>query len=200
ELPTSRETGWASRRASAAIACAAPPSSARASSPVSGPAARPAGRPDRGLWSSFTVRSAAQVTTVARAMRAKSSAAATGTMSRLPTDTMRRSARTTAGLHPAALSSGPSVGPGAPRGAPGGAEDLGDAAEGERVLQVPGVARLEEGAPGEQRAEATDRRGRARVRPDLGDHRMEDAEVARERLEVEGGGDVGFAEQPFGRE
>ena len=54
--------------------------------------------------------------------------------------------------------------------------------------------------PGEQRPEAADRGGGARVRPDLGDHRMENAEVACERLEVEGGGDVGFPEQPFGGE
>ena len=36
--------------------------------------------------------------------------------------------------------------------------------------------------------------------PDLGDHGMEDAEVAREPLEVERGGDLGFPEQPFSGE
>ena len=38
------------------------------------------------------------------------------------------------------------------------------------------------------------------MRPDLGDHRMENAEVAGERFEVEGSGDVGLSQQPFGGE
>ena len=85
-------------------------------------------------------------------------------------------------------------GPGKSQGVPGRAEDLGNAPEGERVLQVPGVTGLEQGTPGEQRAEAAARRGQARVGSDLGDHGMEDAEVAREPLESERGGDFGFPE------
>ena len=59
---------------------------------------------------------------------------------------------------------------------------------------------LEQGAPGEQRAQAAARRGQARVGSDLGDHGMEDAEVAREPLESERGGDLGFPEQPISGE
>src|SRR5262249_56549664 len=92
------------------------------------------------------------------------------------------------GVAPGGVELGLDRGPGVPERVPGGAEDLGDAAEGERVLQVPGAARLVERAAFEQRTEAADRRDGARVRPDLGDHGMENAEVARERLEVEGGG------------
>src|SRR5262249_56375244 len=72
--------------------------------------------------------------------------------------------------------------PGVTEGVPGGAEDLGDAPEGERVLQVPGVTRLKHGTPGEQYTQAADGRNGAWVRPDLGDHPMENAEIGRERL------------------
>ena len=61
-------------------------------------AARPAARPEKGAWSSLTIRSFALVTTGASAIRAKSRAAASGPMSKFPTDTIRRSALTTTGL------------------------------------------------------------------------------------------------------
>ena len=56
------------------------------------------GRPEKGACNSLTIRSFALVTTGASAIRAKSRAAASGPMSKFPTDTIRRSALTTTGL------------------------------------------------------------------------------------------------------
>jgi len=90
--------------------------------------------------------------------------------------------------------------PDVPEGVPGGAQDLGDATERQRILQVPGASRFKKRASGEQRSEPVERRNSARVRPDLGDHGMENAEIGPERLEVQGSGDIGFPEQLFGGE
>jgi hypothetical protein len=64
-----------------------------------------AARPEKGACSSLTARSLALVTTGANAIRAKSRAAASGPMSKLPTDTIRRSSATTTGLDCQELSS-----------------------------------------------------------------------------------------------
>ena len=200
ELTTSKETGWASARASAAIDCAATANSASASSPVSGSAASPAGRPD------------------SRALQELDGSLGGAGHHRREGDAGEverggdRDHVEIADRHDAPFRQddrGVSRGgvqlsldraPGKSQGVPGRAEDLGDAPEGERVLQVPGVTGLEQGAPGEQRAEAAARRGQARVGSDLGDHGMEDTEVTREPLESQRGGDLGFPEQPFSGE
>jgi hypothetical protein len=71
------------------MACPATASSDSASSGEAAIAARPAGSPENGACSSLTARSLALVTTGASAMRRKSSAAASGPMSKLPTETIR---------------------------------------------------------------------------------------------------------------
>ena len=85
-------------RASTVMAWPEVASSDSASSGVASCAASPAARPEKGACNSLTIRSFALVTTGASAIRAKSRAAASGPMSKFPTDTIRRSALTTTGL------------------------------------------------------------------------------------------------------
>ncbi len=86
----------------------------------------------------MTIRSFALVTTGASAIRAKSRAAASGPMSKFPTDTIRRSALTTTGLDWEEFSSSWRMFRGVAERVAGRAVDLREAAEGQRVLEEAG--------------------------------------------------------------
>ena len=105
ELASSNDTGCARSRASAVSACPAGPNSLSESSALPARSESPSGRPLSGACRSLTIRSLAQVNTGARAMRRKSSAAASGRTSKLPTEKIRSVSTSTSGLPCAAFSS-----------------------------------------------------------------------------------------------
>ena len=164
ELTTSKETGWASARASAAIDCAATANSASASSPVSGSRGKPgreAGQRalqelDGSLGGAGHHRREGDAGEVERGGDRDHVEIADRHDAPFRQDD--------GGVGRGGVQLGLDRAPGKSQGVPGRAEDLGDAPEGERVLQVPGVTGLEQGAPGEQRG----RRPLAAARPGWG--------------------------------
>ena len=189
---SSNETGWASSRASAAIACAATPSSESPSchEPLArdetlGQAAEPRAQE---LQRSLDRGREHRRERDAQRGRARSRAAASRS-SRPRRAAPRR--RTTSGFPWCAFSSIASCSSTKPQRVAGGAVHLRHAAERQRILEEARGARLPERAAVEQRVRAASSVSRdARVRPRDRDLGVERADVGAERLEVERGGDV----------
>ena len=144
------------------------------------------------------MRSTAAVSTGASAMRRKSSAAASGCESKLPTETTRPSPGTTSGLPWCAFSSIASCCLDEPQRVARGAVQLRDAAERQRVLQVAGGLGLPERAPAKQRVHALDGLRDAGIRPRGGDLGVQRSRVRTEGLEVERRRDVDPIEERAG--
>ncbi len=193
---SSKETGCASSLASPVSAAATYGRCGKVVSGVSDERDSPSTRPEKRACISLISRSQAEVTTGASAIRRKSSAPASTSGSKLPTEKIDVLVPHQERVLLRRVQLDRELALGIAERLAGGGVYLRKAAEAQWILEVAGSAVAPERAAVEEVAEARDRRLEARIRTLAPHGRVDDAQIGGEGLQIERAGGVERIEQP----